>query len=122
MPSVGFERTIPVSARAKTVHALDRAATVTGGLITIRKTKTKWNLYVNEITSEWILKQEVHRVTTALQNVDIISSFLCLTNEILLWTFLFLDDISESILSYDLVTPEYICDFSSLEIINWHLN
>jgi hypothetical protein len=27
---VGFERTIPGSERAKTVHALDRAATVTG--------------------------------------------------------------------------------------------
>jgi hypothetical protein len=30
MPSVGFETTIPVFERAKTVHALDRAATVIG--------------------------------------------------------------------------------------------
>jgi hypothetical protein len=30
MPGVGFESTIPVSERAKTVHALDRTATVTG--------------------------------------------------------------------------------------------
>jgi hypothetical protein len=30
MPWVGFEPTIPESKRAKTVHALDRAATVTG--------------------------------------------------------------------------------------------
>jgi hypothetical protein len=30
MPRVGSEPTIPVSERAKTVHALDRAATVTG--------------------------------------------------------------------------------------------
>jgi hypothetical protein len=30
MPWVGFEPTIPVLERAKTVHALDRAATVTG--------------------------------------------------------------------------------------------
>jgi hypothetical protein len=30
MPCVGFEPTIPVSERAKTVHALDRSATVTG--------------------------------------------------------------------------------------------
>jgi hypothetical protein len=30
MPWVGFEPTIPASERAKTVHALDRAATVTG--------------------------------------------------------------------------------------------
>jgi hypothetical protein len=29
MPCVGFEPTIPASERAKTVHALDRAATVT---------------------------------------------------------------------------------------------
>jgi hypothetical protein len=32
MPWVGFEHTIPVSERAKTVHALDRSATVTGML------------------------------------------------------------------------------------------
>jgi hypothetical protein len=30
MPRVGFERTTPVFERAKTVHALDRAATVIG--------------------------------------------------------------------------------------------
>jgi hypothetical protein len=30
MPYVGFESTIPASERAKTVHALDRSATVTG--------------------------------------------------------------------------------------------
>jgi hypothetical protein len=30
MPQVGFGATIPASERAKTVHALDRAATVTG--------------------------------------------------------------------------------------------
>jgi hypothetical protein len=30
MPSVGFEYTIPVLERAKTFHALDRAATVMG--------------------------------------------------------------------------------------------
>jgi uncharacterized membrane protein len=30
MPRVGFEPTIPVSERAKTVHALDGAATVIG--------------------------------------------------------------------------------------------
>jgi hypothetical protein len=32
MPRVGFESTIPVFERAKTVHALDRAATVIGSL------------------------------------------------------------------------------------------
>jgi hypothetical protein len=30
MPWVGFEPTIPGSERAKTVHALERSATVTG--------------------------------------------------------------------------------------------
>jgi hypothetical protein len=30
MPRVGFEHTIPVFERAKTVHAFDRAATVIG--------------------------------------------------------------------------------------------
>jgi hypothetical protein len=30
MPSVGFEHTIAAFERAKTVHTLDRAATVTG--------------------------------------------------------------------------------------------
>jgi hypothetical protein len=30
MPRVGFELTIPAFKRAKTVHALDRAATVSG--------------------------------------------------------------------------------------------
>jgi hypothetical protein len=30
MPRVGFEPTIPVFQRAKTVHALDRAANVVG--------------------------------------------------------------------------------------------
>jgi hypothetical protein len=35
MPRVGFEPTVPVFERAKTVHALDRAATV----ITILRTK-----------------------------------------------------------------------------------
>jgi hypothetical protein len=32
MPLVGFVPTIPVFKRAKTFHALDRAATVTGNL------------------------------------------------------------------------------------------
>jgi hypothetical protein len=39
MPWVGFETTIPASERAKTVHALDRSATVTGGCSTIATTK-----------------------------------------------------------------------------------
>jgi hypothetical protein len=31
MPQLGFERTIPMLERAKTVHALDNAAAVIGG-------------------------------------------------------------------------------------------
>jgi hypothetical protein len=37
MLGVGFESTIPVFERAKTVHALDRAATVIGGRRTARR-------------------------------------------------------------------------------------
>jgi hypothetical protein len=33
MPFVGLEPTIPASERAKTVHALDLAATVTGKIL-----------------------------------------------------------------------------------------
>jgi hypothetical protein len=36
MPRVGFEPTIPVFERAKTVHALDRSATVVGGFCTYK--------------------------------------------------------------------------------------
>jgi hypothetical protein len=35
MPCVGFEPTIPASERAKTVHILDRSATVTGNNILV---------------------------------------------------------------------------------------
>jgi hypothetical protein len=35
MPCMGFEPTIPVSERLKTVHTLDRAATVTGSPLLI---------------------------------------------------------------------------------------
>jgi hypothetical protein len=40
MPCVGFEPTIPTSERAKTVHALDRSATVTVSLFL-------WNLKIH---------------------------------------------------------------------------
>jgi hypothetical protein len=42
IPQVGFEPTIPAFQREKTVHALDRAATVTGNIRTTRS-KTKPN-------------------------------------------------------------------------------
>jgi hypothetical protein len=43
MPRVGFDPTTPASKRAKTVHALDHSATVTG-LVTLVKTNksTLW--------------------------------------------------------------------------------
>jgi hypothetical protein len=36
MPRVGFEPAIPESKRAKTVHALDHWATVTGSIFILR--------------------------------------------------------------------------------------
>jgi hypothetical protein len=42
MPQVGFESTIPVFKRAKTVHALDRAATVIGFF--------RFSLEISEVT------------------------------------------------------------------------
>jgi hypothetical protein len=50
MPWVGFELRIPSSERAKTVHALDRSATVTGGAVKYRCLKfyvvvSKWKLW-----------------------------------------------------------------------------
>jgi hypothetical protein len=40
MPQVGFEPTIPVFERAKTAHALDRAANVLGFMYFIQVEKT----------------------------------------------------------------------------------
>jgi hypothetical protein len=39
MPCVGFEPKIPASERVKTVHALDRSATVTGSLAKLLEEK-----------------------------------------------------------------------------------
>jgi hypothetical protein len=39
MPQVAFDPTIPVFERAKTVHALDRAATVIGSVVSSKKVK-----------------------------------------------------------------------------------
>jgi hypothetical protein len=41
MPWVGYEPTTPASERAKTVHALDRSATVSGGILVYRLAKRK---------------------------------------------------------------------------------
>jgi hypothetical protein len=42
MPLAGFEHTIPVFKRAKTFHALDRAATVTGLTYTHTQPQIDW--------------------------------------------------------------------------------
>jgi hypothetical protein len=64
MPWVGFEPTIPVFERAKTVHALDRAATVIGrgNIYTRQKWKTKY-----EITLEPIVDANI-RLRAELKN------------------------------------------------------
>jgi hypothetical protein len=50
MPRVGFETTTPVFKRAKTVHAIYRAATVIGTVITyIIKKKYKQHIYMLKI-------------------------------------------------------------------------
>jgi hypothetical protein len=48
MPLVGFEPTVPVFERAKTVHALDRAATVIGSPLKCTQLNIKENIIINE--------------------------------------------------------------------------
>jgi hypothetical protein len=48
MPRVGFEPRIPVFERAKTVPALDRAATVTGTQSVYRF----WNIFEDQSSSD----------------------------------------------------------------------
>jgi hypothetical protein len=58
MPRVGFEPTIPVFKRAKTVHALDRAATVIGLHLLLKAIKRfKPNSYGDSLqeSSAWSL-------------------------------------------------------------------
>jgi hypothetical protein len=45
MSQVGFEPTIPVFERAKTVHALDRAAIVIGGELTGREQIARFRFF-----------------------------------------------------------------------------
>jgi hypothetical protein len=44
MPGVGFEPTIPLFARAKMVHTLDRAATVIGTGLTAKGNKSDYKV------------------------------------------------------------------------------
>jgi hypothetical protein len=57
MPRVGFEPTIPMFERAKTVHALDRAVTVIGSqYYTARHIKLK-NNFINFLRKQLIAQQ-----------------------------------------------------------------
>jgi hypothetical protein len=58
MPEAGFEPTITASARAKTVHALDRAATVTGYMLLLHVHK-----YINRMELD---KLEIFEKDTTL--------------------------------------------------------
>jgi hypothetical protein len=49
MPEVGFELTIPVFERAKTVHALDCAATVIRSSTFHCPNNTRWPVLLNEV-------------------------------------------------------------------------
>jgi hypothetical protein len=72
MPQVGFEPTIPVFERAKTVHALDRAATVIGALVSpfIKSIDLSTSNSVFTVHYEWAhLTFTVQ--TTALNKVDV---------------------------------------------------
>jgi hypothetical protein len=58
MPRVGFEPTIPVFERAKTVHALDRAATVIGYASPYTET-----LFPDILTQCWSFSARDHDLT-----------------------------------------------------------
>jgi hypothetical protein len=49
MPWVGLEPTIPASERAKTVHALDRSATVTGNYESVLTASIKLKKKLNSV-------------------------------------------------------------------------
>jgi hypothetical protein len=53
MPRVGFEPTVPVLVRAKTVHTLDHAATVIGTMYTLRRTNYKLTLSRLNFSHVW---------------------------------------------------------------------
>jgi hypothetical protein len=58
MSRVGFETTVPVSERAKTVHALDHSATVTGLSSIICNI---YKLYVFDKYALYVLALQSHR-------------------------------------------------------------
>jgi hypothetical protein len=71
MPLVGFEPTIPVFERAKTVHALDPldcAATVIGTTTTTADSSVQFFVYLlAELNSQWPITESAGIQTTALR-------------------------------------------------------
>jgi hypothetical protein len=70
MPRVKFVPTIPVSKRAKTVHALDDSATVTGIHHIIYSKKNHFFIYETKATEKSsredgsrFVSQEIHRIS-----------------------------------------------------------
>jgi hypothetical protein len=65
MPCVGLELTIPTFERGKTVHALDRSATVTGAKIiyTYKVTCKHIHIYINKkYECTYIHSSQVHYI------------------------------------------------------------
>jgi hypothetical protein len=59
MPRVGFEPTIPVFEREKTVHALDHAATVIGGDFELRDLKNRAVHFEFEVLTTVTMKSTI---------------------------------------------------------------
>jgi hypothetical protein len=68
MPGVGFERTIPVFERAKTIHTLDDAATVIGCLV------LHYTIYSIDATSRTQFEDLENYITTRHKLLQISAS------------------------------------------------
>jgi hypothetical protein len=67
MPRVGFQPTIPLLERAKTVHALDRALTMIGwDLLLPNGTYSHLNLYVNMHVNVYFINLQLHKLQQLL--------------------------------------------------------
>jgi hypothetical protein len=76
MPCVGFEPTIPASGGAKTVHVLDRSATVTGYLYLylLEIQENRMRLELNNLYQVFVNAGHSSGVNENHKNADIISS------------------------------------------------
>jgi hypothetical protein len=68
MPQVGFEPMIPVLKRAKTVHALDRAATVVAVLF-IYLIRIFHALLISSILATWLLQHGFRDFTRRFNSI-----------------------------------------------------